>query len=123
MHPSRPLVTGKHRRRIQRTKPRKAVRIRYKKEGGIDNIKHKMNNKTMEQAKKEPEVANIDATLSDAEIKNVIDAVEPIIKKKTSAKPKTIRTKAINLYNDQPLQVKLENGAVMTLSFSAPVPK
>ena len=89
----------------------------------IDNIKHKMNNKTMEQAKKKPEVANIDATLSDAEVKNVIDAVEPIIKKKTSAKPKTIRTKAINLYNDQPLQVKLENGAVMTLSFSAPVPK
>ena len=49
----------------------------------IDNIKHKMNNKTMEQAKKEPEVAIIDATLSDAEVKNVIDAVEPIIKTST----------------------------------------
>ena len=62
--------------------------------------------------------------LSDEEAKQVIDAVEPLIQqnKKASARsrPKNIKSKSINLYNDQPLQVTLENGVVMKLSFSNP---
>jgi len=58
------------------------------------------------------------AELADIEAEAVIRAVEPILKK--CKKKKVIRPKSINLFKDQPLNVKLENGVVLTLNFAIP---
>lgn len=56
--------------------------------------------------------------LSDDEAHAVIHAVEPIVKK-FKRKP-VIRPKSINLFKDQQLNVKLENGVTLSLSFAIP---
>ena len=56
--------------------------------------------------------------LSDAEAQAVIQAVEPIVKK--CKRKKVIRPKSINLFRDQPLNVKLENGITLSLHFASP---
>ena len=58
------------------------------------------------------------AELADTEAEAVIQAVEPILKK--YKKKKVIRPKSINLFRDQPLNVKLENGVTLTLNFAIP---
>ena len=58
------------------------------------------------------------AELADTEAEAVIQAVEPILKK--CKKKKVIRPKSINLFRDQPLNVKLENGVTLTLNFAIP---
>ena len=68
--------------------------------------------------------------LSNEDAQKVIDAVEPLIKtnmkrsiKPQSIKPKSIKPKSINLDNEQPLHVTLENGNVMTFTSAASIPK
>jgi hypothetical protein len=79
----------------------------------MTEIKHvRQNNKeTMDASKDE------NTQLSNEDAQRVIDAVEPLI---ITIKKKIIKPKLINLYNDQPLQVTLENGCVMNLTFSNP---
>ena len=56
--------------------------------------------------------------LSDAETQAVIQTVEPIVNK---CKGKAvIRPKSINLFRDQQLNVKLENGVTLSLNFEIP---
>jgi hypothetical protein len=70
------------------------------------------------------EVADEDTQLTDEQAKQVIDAVEPLLNQnKKASKPRTVKPKSINLYNDQPLQVTLESGLIMKLTFTAPLPK
>jgi len=58
------------------------------------------------------------AELSDAEAHAVIHAVEPIVKR--CKRKAVIRPKPINLFKDQPLNVKLENGVILSLNFAIP---
>ena len=58
--------------------------------------------------------------LSDEDAQKVIEAVEPLIKQN---KKKTIKPKSINLYNEEPLHVTLENGHVVTFTFAMPIPR
>ena len=56
--------------------------------------------------------------LADTEAQAVIRAVEPILKK--CKKRKMIKPKTINLFRDQQLNVKLENGITLSLNFAIP---
>ena len=58
------------------------------------------------------------AELSDAEAHAVVHAVEPIVKR--CKRKAVIRPKSIDLFKDQQLNVKLENGVILSLNFAIP---
>lgn len=95
---------------------KKASKPKSTMEDALDALKPETTPQNTEQAE--------NAQLSAEEARKVIDAVEPLIQQnKKALRPKNLKAKSINLYNDQPLQVTLESGVVMTLNFTAPVPK